>query len=925
MTALLRCGHSHRILSRAVCLVLLSIVSLTSMYAQGQPTAEIMVDKTTPDFPLRLSIATNMRKDIAACRVRAAAPTMIANVSVNTDKFTYYPVGEAGFVVACSIDSAMLPTGSNIEIARFLPDSTTRNMVYEVEFLDRNNQPISSDYVPVNPDPTVPLPATCRRGMLDLSTGFDAAGAALSHGQVDNFWTIGCDKSQSYSTIKVDNPWYWPDLGKDKSASYIVAQNTYTGSKDTFAFCRTICTSREVVATLHLIINADDAVTYIKVNGVSYINTLIPNSGFGTTPAVVTIPNVTLLAGPNTISIGVWNAGGSVMGLCLHPGSYIVANNGQPLGLNGSACCNPTATIRGHKVWDKNCNGRKDAGDSYLQGWTITATPVGGGTPITTTSDASGEYQLTVPQGTYSIAESFAGQTGWNASTSAGPFIAQVMAGSSWSFDFLNCKQPTCEELFTESPSDSGCCVGRFAISSGSGVAVTKLSFVATDGVVTGITTSCPVSSSPNLLGGTSSGTVVFTGPCTAPAIEFTAKSTTAHGRVCVTWTATFVQGGATFECSRTICITCVRMPKVCNSPLQVVPSTFDPTNTDWRKFVLSNVKQPVSRISSVDISFIQEPTPIPHYGGGLKVDAAPRTWTVGNSAAYNNVRLQCTGAGTQAHGASAASSVEFNLGVDKTIGYTGVVHLKIGYCDGDTCELDYSWTPPRNNDYGYTIDTATLVANPRLIRLGFTPPDSTRSIRIRLMDSSATVLALTPACGGAEEDCRDLPFQIKSEARASTAVVTVVGRNGDTCPPFTLSVLYSSSMKSEVECPVEVHYFNVRGEELGSANRSIKIVTGVEGGRSAETGGIQIRGIAPNPSLNSSTLRFILPVLTQNLSISIVDIQGVSVASIADGKTLMAGEYTEHINTAALPVGSYLIRISTDTETVTVPLSVLR
>ena len=61
MTALLRCGHTHRILTRVVCLALFSIVSLTATYGQGRPTAEIMVDKTTPDFPLRLSIATNTR------------------------------------------------------------------------------------------------------------------------------------------------------------------------------------------------------------------------------------------------------------------------------------------------------------------------------------------------------------------------------------------------------------------------------------------------------------------------------------------------------------------------------------------------------------------------------------------------------------------------------------------------------------------------------------------------------------------------------------------------------------------------------------------------------------------------------------------------------------------------------------------------
>lgn len=844
----------------------------------------------------------------------------------DTSKFICYPLGENAFVVQPTADSAMLPVGSNIELGRFITDSATRKQHFTVEFLDRSWQPVSSTPIDLSPNYPTPLVPPCQRATIDLRTGVSATGAVLSNGSIDPYWTLNCDVGRSDPAF-VTSYGYW--VNTTGNCQYITPAVFTNGSPSAmplrvYSYCRTICAQNATTARIRLVFHSDDIVTFVKVNGATYNISLTQTAGFNGPGAIVIIPSVQLAAGQNTISVGVSNLS-AITGLLLHPGSYIRTNDSSPIGFSGNQCCVPKGYIRGRKMWDKNCDGRVNGGDVTASGWTIVATRTGTTDTYSAVTDQYGEYVIYAPQGSYTVTEDMSGHPGWSPSVSAGPFGVGVYANETSVVNFLNCKQPSCEELFTVDEVDSVCCRGSFSISNAGNVRVKRISFSSTDGVVTGLTTNCATSIVPNLVGGASTGTVVFTAPCSSPNVQFDARSTTALGDLCVQWTAVFEQGGAEFTCAKTICIKCPRMPKVCNSPLQVVPSTFDPINTDWRRFILSNVKLPQSKISSVDIQFVLEPSPFLHSGGGLKVDGTSRVWTAASSNLYNQVRLQCTGAPAQPSGAAGSNTVEFNLGVDRTLGYTGNVLLKIGYCDGDTCEIIYPWLAPTHGTPPI-IDTA-IVMNPNIRYLLYRvqPPDSCASVQMRLGDTTAVIKALTPACGGTEKDCDDVQFQMRTEAMKNVASMVYNGYNGDSCPAFTMTMLYDTQDATNVECPLSLSFYNKRGEVLATSERTMKVLTTSVAESGNESSLIQINTIAPNPASGTSTITYTTTGASQTMSVNIVDAFGQVVATVAMQKTVYPGRHSEVINTQTLPVGKYIVRIVGDAGAASIPLVVLR
>lgn len=86
------------------------------------------------------------------------------------------------------------------------------------------------------------------------------------------------------------------------------------------------------------------------------------------------------------------------------------ANNPQTLNVpTGGATATPIgfqprAAIAGVIFTDTNGNGVQDAGESGISGATVTITPVGGGTPVTVTTDANGNYSApNLPLGNYTV------------------------------------------------------------------------------------------------------------------------------------------------------------------------------------------------------------------------------------------------------------------------------------------------------------------------------------------------------------------------------------------------------------------------------------------------------------------------------------------------------------------------------------------
>ncbi|HRE58025.1 MAG TPA: T9SS type A sorting domain-containing protein [Candidatus Kapabacteria bacterium] len=935
-------------------MMILTLFSLGALplYAQN-PSAEIFVDPSNRDYPLRLTIATNARKDIASMTVRATDPTNIVAFDADTNKYFLYPLGENGMGIRTVPDTNFMPTGGDITIARFLTDSTTRQQTFTVDFLNRNGESVPSQTINVGISASVTLAPPCNRQVLDLRTGSGQTHIINSLGLWE--WRVNDGNSQGFGSppntiynypARTLDPfsWYGPALSNSSWIGRHGNDNYGTVASGDYTFWRAICVSTESPAFCQLYISVDDKVDVyfcrsdVGGGGVYYRGTVI---GSSSNPITLVQFNEVVTPGVNYFKFVVNNTTNypsGPMGLRLAAGSKITltGTSSSSLGLAGDACCRPTSVIKGIKYWDKNCDGLVTNGDSGLPGWTITVTPTTGGPAVmTAVTDAGGAYSIPVYPGTYTVSESLTGHPGWSPSTSAGPYTVTVGMNQTVNRDFLNCKKPTCEELFTVGQSDSVCCTGRFSLSNAGNTVVTSLSFVATGGVVTGVNTGCAATTSPNLTAGLSSGTFTFNPGCANMAVQFDAKSTTATGKICVKWTATFKQGTQTFTCTKEVCLNCIRMPKDCKVPLQVTPDAFPPINTESRTFTISNLKLPASQISSVDILFVNEPTP-QHSGGGLIVDNISRNWTFGNSNQYNRVRMNCTGTANP-HGAAANNWVKFNLGVDNTINYSGVILVKIGYCDGDTCFAEYQWKAKNIKNLPNSIETAIAIKNPRLLRFKVISPDSTRSIGIKVGDSLATIQAVTAPCSSLENDCPDIPKQFRAATKGNTAHLTF--GNGECkpdptcycCPPedFTLTVVYTPGTdKVDPKVPVRLSFFDKNAVEIGQAERELtstptSVVNNDDGNSSSNE--IRIKSISPNPSNDNSVLRFVLNESSSSVNITLVDLQGRVLSTLVNNQRMDAGEHTIPFNTLSLTNGVYLLRITAEGIVVTSKFTIVR
>ncbi|MDQ6673902.1 MAG: hypothetical protein M3069_24690, partial [Chloroflexota bacterium] len=88
------------------------------------------------------------------------------------------------------------------------------------------------------------------------------------------------------------------------------------------------------------------------------------------------------------------------------------------------------STLSGHVFSDPNGNGTQDAGEPNLSGLAVTITTSAGGT-LTTTTDASGNYSATVPNG--STIAGVAGPAGATLTTANNPQTVSVPAGATGS------------------------------------------------------------------------------------------------------------------------------------------------------------------------------------------------------------------------------------------------------------------------------------------------------------------------------------------------------------------------------------------------------------------------------------------------------------------------------------------------------------
>lgn len=793
-----------------------------------------------------------------------------------------------------------------------------------VSFLDGNQQVICEQKLEGDCD-VRPQSNPCKVTSLTINTGYDpSTGGVLPPsnppGSVnDPYWTViqdplpGTNEPRPATTIQ-PFPYGWvpPLPGSQWIAVYNSASNSTNG---VYVYERCFCVEGQLRVRINLQMYADDIIDSVKLDGNSL--NIIPPSGNGNWfqyPSKIDT-SVTLVSGKHCLRFYVRNThaaahgldvAGSITNMSPVPGGFVLADS----------CCSPTAWIIGQKIHDLNCNGKPDEGEPVLQGWTITAT--NGTNTYTGTTGSDGWYSIQVPApGTYTISEQV--KPGFTPS-SGGPFTVTVQQGQVYTYTFLNCSAPPPCDTIGDIRLDSSCCtfsVPIFTVSP-----VSSIKWAVSDGYMESIfSMPCPGTFTPPNPYGATSGTITYAPACTSSPMNLTfeVSPTTASGIVTVTLVITHTNGQ---KCEKRLEFKCKRAPLVKCDSLAVSPFTFVGLNLSGRTFKIFNQKVPPAPICSVKISLNPDPDTssmtFKWQGGGLSIDGDnSRIWGTANSGTPYYSLINCSSSNAP-QGSPANSTIEFNLGVDYTLGWTGNVILTVIHCDGDTCTLTYNnWCAKPGKQCIIKIDIgidSIHFSNP-LVAGGFKLTKADAAYATIALDSSwfdnAEIIsaslwfedprgnfigsAQSSLIGGQNEKLRrttrsglKFDFDGMKNKEATVKGVVVFEKYRDEEPVKFEVVLYDENS-------------NPIGIELFETSTQVSSVD-IEKVKADDTGAQLI--IVPNPTTGELRVRYATPT-EGNVQIAIVDILGNRVAT-----TLPVwkdkGFYEQMFDLKNLPSGRY-------------------
>ncbi|MEO5931122.1 MAG: hypothetical protein ABIR47_14415 [Candidatus Kapaibacterium sp.] len=482
-----------------------------------------------------------------------------------------------------------------------------------------------------------------------------------------------------------------------------------------------------------------------------------------------------------------------------------------------------------------------------------------------------------------------------------------------------------CKELWLEGHADS-CCSYHMILSNSLGALATLQYNVLSGGSVTSVQTPpCPPTSTvPASLANTTTGQLNFNIACTGASpinLQIDAASTTASGQICIELIATVVRNGVKTECRDTVCFHCKRAPQFRCDSMSVKPFPYPDLDLSGRTFTVYNLKSPTSPICSVKIVVTPPPAGPGVNGGGLYVDGVWKSWPYGTSVAYTQILA--------VHGLPATNTVQFNLGIDYTIGWVGNVSVTAYHCDGDSCSMTYGpWKATKKDIIliGTPIDIKEK-ANLRVYRLTF-PRDKARgknirTIAIRHSNQVTSIVAVTGASFPCDSsgDCDDL-FDV---LRVKNRTVVIDLRHpldaaiGTTDPAVT--VLYTAQ---DTKNPtLEIVYYDASGQELGHDST---VVTGgalldEQGGTGGFLGSLEAR---PNPTSGRCDIGFTLPAVS-TVDLDLLDALGNKVATVIRGERIEAGEHHRTIDLTSLANGSYLAALRVNGIPTVIRIEVIR
>jgi hypothetical protein len=353
---------------------------------------------------------------------------------------------------------------------------------------------------------------------------------------------------------------------------------------------------------------------------------------------------------------------------------------------------------------------------------------------------------------------------------------------------------------------------------------------------------------------------------------------------------------------------------------LDVTPNPdFWGLNKDYRSFLITN--QLPSPIRQVDISFVP---PIPnspecqngsHDGGMLLVDGAS------GGGAFNPPYNQIAVAAPY-----AANTVAFNLGLTFYCTWSGTVHLTVTHEDGSICEFDYgTWTITQGNTG--KIRAIVRKDNDRVAATSFTVvnTEATASVRwlsvVPVSPAGLRLLAQSPRVYSPDRAARSAACQESrgSESSALFAFTKPI-EPGDSSAVITILVAVDSSATAP---PVlRLTTYDEEGNALQSDTAGV--TTAVQTlGRTTLPGDFELLSSFPNPARGTITVNYLVGARAR-LRLDLYDERGGHVARIADDER-GAGVQTVTYNASALPSGSYLLRLSSDSRSASMPVVIVR
>jgi uncharacterized repeat protein (TIGR01451 family) len=492
-----------------------------------------------------------------------------------------------------------------------------------------------------------------------------------------------------------------------------------------------------------------------------------------------------------------------------------------------------------------------------------------------------------------------------------------------------------CDKFWLEGKPDD-CCGYSFIMSNAGGAAVQSLQYNVLpiapsntpSGTIQGITTTpcAPTSTVPPSLSGTTSGMLNFNTACTGASptsVNISASSNTASGEICIELIAVILRNGQTVDCKDTICFRCDRSSLTRCDSMSVKPFPFVDLDLSGRTFTIYNLKSPASPICSVKVVVAPPPSGPGVNGGGLYIDGIWKPWPFGSSSGYTQI--------LPVHGMPANNTVQWNLGIDYTIGWVGTVTATAYHCDGDSCTMTYGpWKATKKDiiSVGTGVDIPEK-AKLRVHRLSFSRDKALakdiRAIAIRHRDPVETIVAVTGAalpCDTSSDCDDDIIERVSETGRTVFAELSHALEKGKGGRDLELTVLYTASVDRRPT--VEILYYDGTGNEVGHDTVTVtgsalgvdddEAITGVLGALSAR----------PNPTTGRVELGFTLATAS-TVDLELVDALGKRVMTVLSAERLPAGQHSYPIDMSEMASGVYMAALNVNGVPTVVRLELVR